>query len=65
MTQNMGGLDRGIRAALGLALIGWGVATSSWIGALGAVPLLTAILGWCPAYLPFGWKTCKAQTEIR
>ena len=29
-------------------------------GMLGFVLILTAIFGWCPAYLPFGIKTRKA-----
>jgi hypothetical protein len=27
----------------------------AWIG---VVPLLTAAVGWCPAYVPFGISTC-------
>ncbi|KIM00582.1 Permeases of the major facilitator superfamily [Paramagnetospirillum magnetotacticum MS-1] len=60
MNKNVGGIDRILRIVVGLALIGltltgiiglWG-----WIG---VVPLATAAIGWCPAYLPFGIKTCK------
>jgi hypothetical protein len=32
---------------------------SRWWGLVGLVPLATGTLGWCPAYLPFGIKTCK------
>jgi hypothetical protein len=62
MNKNVGGIDRILRIVVGLALIGltltgviglWG-----WIG---VVPLATAAIGWCPAYLPFGIKTCKAR----
>ena len=60
MTQNVGGIDRLLRIVAGLALIG---ATLSgylpvW-GWIGAVPLATGVIGWCPAYLPFGIKTCR------
>ncbi|BAE52156.1 YgaP family membrane protein [Paramagnetospirillum magneticum] len=60
MNKNVGGIDRILRIVVGLVLIGltltgiiglWG-----WIG---VVPLATAAIGWCPAYLPFGIKTCK------
>jgi len=60
MNKNIGGIDRILRIVVGLALIGltltgviglWG-----WIG---VVPLATAAIGWCPAYLPFGIKTCR------
>jgi hypothetical protein len=26
-------------------------------GYIGVVPLATGLIGWCPAYLPFGIKT--------
>ncbi len=62
MSINEGGIDRILRIVVGLALIAivfvgpktpWG-----WIG---IVPLLTGLIGWCPAYLPFGIKTCKVK----
>ena len=61
MKQNVGGIDRVLRIVVGLALVGWGVATQNWWGAIGIVPLFTAAIGWCPAYLPFGIKTCKTK----
>lgn len=59
MTKNMGGIDRGIRVVVGVALLAWGYMAQNWLGAIGLVPLFTAAIGWCPAYLPFGIKTCK------
>ena len=62
MKKNMGTIDRTVRLLLGIALIAavfigpqtpWG-----WIG---VVPLLTALLGWCPLYAPFGISTCAAD----
>ena len=61
MAQNVGGADRIIRIVAGLALIGWGAATQNWWGAIGLVPLATALVGWCPVYLPFGISTAKKQ----
>ena len=58
MQCNLGGVDRSVRVVLGLAIIGWGVWAGSWFGALGAVPLLTAVVAFCPAYVPFGLRTC-------
>ena len=59
--NNMGGMDRGIRAIVGiilLALYFMGTLT----GALGWIVMLaTAVIGWCPAYVPFGIKTCRTQ----
>lgn len=60
MTQNVGGLDRLIRAVVGLVLISlvfWGPATT-W-GWIGLIPLATAVIGWCPPYALFGWSTCR------
>ena len=62
MKQNVGGIDRTLRIVVGLGLIGWGVAAQSWWGAIGVVPLFTAAIGWCPAYLPFGMSTCKTKS---
>ncbi|MDJ0738107.1 MAG: DUF2892 domain-containing protein [Gammaproteobacteria bacterium] len=59
MTQNVGGIDRIVRIILGIALLGWGYTAQNWLGAIGLVPLLTALIGWCPAYAPFGIKTNK------
>lgn len=59
MTQNLGKLDRTIRVIAGLAIVGWGLASSSWLGAIGLIPLATALIGWCPAYLPLGLNTNK------
>ena len=55
---NEGTIDRAIRGVVGLALIAvvfigpqtpWG-----WIG---VVPLVTGLIGWCPAYSLFGLNT--------
>jgi hypothetical protein len=59
MTKNMGQTDRIVRAVVGVAIVAWGVMTSNWLGAIGLIPLATAAIGWCPAYVPFGIKTCK------
>jgi hypothetical protein len=59
MSKNVGGIDRILRAAAGIGLLAWGFIEQNWLGAIGIVPLATAAIGWCPAYLPFGIKTCK------
>ena len=59
MKVNVGSLDRITRIVLGLAIIGAGVYFESWFGLIGVVPLVTASLGWCPLYLPFGLSTCR------
>ena len=62
MMQNVGSVDRAIRIIAGLILIG--LAATGKIGVwgyIGVVPLATGLVGWCPAYLPFGIKTCKTK----
>jgi hypothetical protein len=65
MRPNVGGLDRGFRIVLGLAVIGMGLYFKSWWGALGAIPLLTGAFRWCPVYLPFGASTCEGASNAR
>lgn len=57
VSRNIGTVDRVVRIVAGLAIIGWGVYAQNWWGAIGAVPLLTALIGWCPAYSIVGLKT--------
>jgi hypothetical protein len=59
MLKNVGGADKIIRIIIGLAIGIAGLVTGSWLGLIGIIPLATAIFGVCPAYLPFGIKTCK------
>jgi hypothetical protein len=61
MLRNVGGIDRVLRIVVGAALTGATVAgvLPVW-GWIGVVPLGTGLVGWCPAYLPFGFRTCKA-----
>jgi len=55
MQHNAGGIDRAVRAIAGLMLLSLVfVGPKTLWGLLGLVPL-----GICPAYLPFGLKTCK------
>lgn len=61
MNANVGSVDRVIRVLVGLAILAAGVFYKSWWGAVGVVPLLTAAVGWCPIYLPFGLSTCPAK----
>ena len=60
MTKNAGTIDRALRTIAGIALIA--LALTGHIGVwgwIGIVPLVTALIGWCPAYTLLGIKTCK------
>lgn len=59
MIRNMGPADRWIRGVVGAAVVVWGIQAGSWWGAIGAVLLITAFVGTCPAYVPFGIRTAR------
>lgn len=62
MKANVGNIDRVIRIVIGLGLIGATLsgAIGAW-GWLGVIPLATGVFRFCPAYLPFGVRTCKTD----
>ena len=59
MQKNVGTIDRGLRAIAGLAIIGAGLYTNSWWGAIGLVFVTTGLIGWCPAYCPLKISTAE------
>ena len=61
MTKNAGTIDRVVRGIAGVALIAWALTGGPAWAWVGIVPLATAALGWCPAYLPFGISTCARK----
>lgn len=68
MTTNVGTADRVVRVLVGLALIafalGW-IAPGTgwnWLGWIGVVPILTALVGSCPAYSLLGLSTCPLKS---
>jgi len=63
MQKNLGVSDRFIRIILGLVIIAIGVLYQSYWGVIGAIPLLTSLMGWCPAYQIFGLSTCGVKEK--
>ena len=62
MKTNVGTADRIARIVLGLILLSLAfVGPATPWGYIGIVPLVTALIGWCPAYTLFGIKTCKTS----
>lgn len=64
MDNNVGGIDRSLRIVIGVVLLAWialGEGDARWWGLVGLLPLVTGLLGWCPAYLPFGIRTRRAS----
>ncbi|RJF68740.1 YgaP family membrane protein [Rhodopseudomonas palustris] len=61
MTTNVGMIDRLLRAVVGIGLITWALTGGPIWAWVGVVPLLTAAVGFCPAYTLFGIRTCPAK----
>jgi len=62
--KNVGGIDRGVRIAVGLVLIVLAITDvfAPW-GWIGVVPLFTGLFSWCPVYIPFGIRTCATGQD--
>ena len=65
MTRNIGSADRLIRMLVGLAALSLVfVGPKSLWGLIGLVPLVTALVGWCPPYAILGISTYKSSPNI-
>ncbi len=71
MKQNVGTIERAIRAIVGIvALVAAFTTLNVMAGAtlgivavvVGVVMLGTAAIGWCPPYAIFGISTCKVKS---
>lgn len=63
MKNNVGNTDRFIRVILGLVIIAAGVFYQSYWAIIGTIPVVTGLIGWCPAYRLFGISTCEVQSK--
>ena len=69
MTTNVGAIDRILRIIVGLALIAFALgfiapgAPYAWVGWIGVVSLLTAVVGSCPLYSVLGLSTCPVANK--
>lgn len=64
MKFNLGGIDRGLRIAVGIVLIVLAATeTVGWWGWLGVIPLLTGLVAFCPLYRLFGLNTCPLKSR--
>ncbi len=61
MKINVGGIDKILRIAVGLALVAWALMGGPAWAWVGVVPLATGAMGWCPAYNLFGMNTCPTR----
>lgn len=59
LSNNVGILDRALRIGAGILLIALAFrGTIGYWGYFGVIPLLTGVVGSCPAYTLFGLSTC-------
>jgi hypothetical protein len=65
MTRNVGSIDRIVRIVIGLGLLWYAIFAAptgyNWIGWIGVVPIITALIGNCPLYSILGVTTCPAK----
>lgn len=61
MNTNIGKTDKVIRIVLGVIILALGIIYQSWWGLIGLIPLVTAFVGKCLIYMPFGISTCKTE----
>lgn len=59
MQANVGSMDQYIRYVIGSAILCAGVAYHSMWGLIGIVPIMTALMAWCPPYALLGIMTKK------
>lgn len=63
LPRNEGTADRVIRVVAGLAILSLVfVGPQSLWGLLGLIPLITGLVGSCPAYRLLGLSTCPAKS---
>lgn len=68
MTANIGDIDRVVRIVAGLVILSLFFVLEGpnrWWALVGFVPLMTGLVRWCPAYLPFGITTRKSTSASR
>ncbi|MEW5764610.1 MAG: YgaP family membrane protein [Acidobacteriota bacterium] len=62
MTVNIHPIERAVRGVVGVVLLGLiFVGPKTLWGLVGAVPLFTALSGWCPPYSLLGISTCREK----
>jgi hypothetical protein len=71
MSANVGTIDRVARLVVGALLIAFAIPAGfpstgwNWLGWIGVVPIITAVIGYCPAYAVFGFSTCPVKAAAR
>jgi hypothetical protein len=69
MNKNVGTIDRVVRVIIGLLLLAYAIPIGfpntgwNWVGWIGIVPIITAVIGYCPAYTVFGFSSCESRAH--
>lgn len=66
MARNVGYIDRIVRIVISFAILSLVLLVAGpvrWLGLIGLVPLITGIVGWCPAYTLFHVSSCHARAH--
>jgi len=63
MKKNVGKIDMIIRIIIGIIIASVGIVYKSWWGLIAIIPLLTALVNFCPLYTLFGCNTCSAKDK--
>ncbi len=63
MKKNVGSTDKIIRYILGIIILILGLIFHTWWGLIGLIPIFTAVIGWCPVYVPLKISTTKGEKK--
>jgi len=63
MKKNVGKIDMIIRIIIGIIIASVGIVYKNWWGLIAIIPLLTALVNFCPLYTLFGCNTCSAKDK--
>ena len=64
IVKNIGSTDKIARLVIGTLLIVLALTVAiGWWGLIGVVPIVTALINWCPAYTLLGIKTCPIDNK--
>ncbi len=61
MKPNIGSYDVAARFVIGCLIGMWGVQKETWWGLIGALPVITALSGYCPLYTLFHIDTTSTD----
>ena len=63
MKKNVSKVDMIIRLVIGIVIIIVGILTGSWWGLIGLIPVITALMKWCPLYTVCGKSSSKMKEK--